>query len=171
MTSSGWVKNWRSIDGNPVLDDHDIKSIFQELIRLAAWEDCEVWCERSKRFVALKMGQCIVSQRSFVRKNCSYKRVRTIFERLEKGRMIGAQGGAHRSVITICNYAKCQDMDDQKGAHSDADGAQQGRTLRDKEGEEGKEGKKREEKKERESASADPGPLNPISFPKLLKSG
>jgi len=120
------------------------KAIFEELVRKAAWEDCEVWNDRARSVVKLKRGQALVSVREMAGGDCSYQNLRTIFQMLENQRMIITESNAHGSIVTICNYEEYQSMDDYGNArvtHQLTHDQRTGNAPIDKEREESKEEK------------------------------
>ncbi len=70
-----------------------------------------------------------MSPRDLATKWTSYKRIRTILQVLKMGALIGADLGAGITIITICNYDKYQDTDE-NGAQQRAHRIKKGKNLK-----------------------------------------
>jgi hypothetical protein len=100
------------------------------LIEHAAWKDSTMPVG-SARFKVLR-GQIAVSVRYLaVKWQWSKSRVARFLDRLKSETMIGTENAGHASIITICNYAKYQDVRDSLGTLHGTDGGTDAGQTRD----------------------------------------
>lgn len=129
MPAKGYYLMYRGWMENAIFpaEPYTQREAFQWLIERAAWDDSIH--SVGQRRVPVKRGQLAIATRYLAEKwQWGKGKVDRFLKTLKNGAMIEAQSGADYTLITICNYRRYQDMDDEDGAQSGAPtGAQAGR--------------------------------------------
>lgn len=115
---SGWVRldrSWHKTDCLKQNEPFCERAAWVWLISNAAWKDTFRHGPKGE-LIEVKRGQIHVSLSSLETAfNWSKKKVRGFINRLESGHMVGTERAQSGTLITICNYAKYQDIDDSEG--------------------------------------------------------
>lgn len=114
MAEGGYVKLWRGWRDNPALDTPERRDAWIWMLEMACW--------KAKRFnikgktVELERGQFCASREQMAEAwGWSPSGVERFLSRLKTEQMIGRETGQGKSIITICNYSKYQDIPEQPG--------------------------------------------------------
>lgn len=137
---AGFIKLHRSAFSHPLLQDGERFRAFFWLVSEACWKPTKF--DRRGTTITLERGQICVSIRELAKAwKWSKSAVERFLTRLETETMIETTSGTARGVITICNYDKYQDRDEETGTVAGTlTGTDVGQLWDTKE--EGKEGKK-----------------------------
>ena len=139
---SGWIKLHRGWMDNPALGTPERKIAWLWLIENACWKETKV--DIKGRTHTLERGQMTYSIRYLSDAwGWSKTSVERFLDRLKTETMIGTASGTGQNVLTICNYAKYQDSDEQGGTASGTESGTGAGQERDKE-EKGKKERKKE---------------------------
>jgi hypothetical protein len=115
---SGWIRldrRWHNTDGIKQNEPFCERAAWVWLISNAAWKDT-VRHNHKGELVEVQRGQIHVSLTSLETVfRWSKKKVRGFLDRLETGHMVVAERAQSGTVLTICNYAKYQDVPDSEG--------------------------------------------------------
>lgn len=130
--ANGWLPLYREVYNPDSIFHRDpaARDIYQLLCAWANTQDGEA-CLR-KQGVLLKRGQLVTSEREIAAASgWSYKGARRVMAKLQKCGKIGAQKGAHGTIVTICNYDELYYFDRDEGrtegrAMGSTQGAQKG---------------------------------------------
>lgn len=139
---SGWIKLHRGWMDNPALTTPERKVAWLWLIENACWKETKV--DIKGRTETLQRGQMTFSIRFLADAwGWSKTSVERFLGRLKTETMIDTANGTGQNVITICNYFKYQDSDEDSGTASGTQSGTGAGQERDKE-EEGKKLRKKE---------------------------
>ena len=112
---AGYIKLWRGWRDNPVLRGKFCRtSAWVWLIEMACWKPTQF--DIKGKTVELERGQLCASREQMAKAwGWSPSAVERFLTRLQTEHMIERETGQGKSVITICNYAKYQDRNDEAG--------------------------------------------------------
>lgn len=111
---SGFIVMSREAIDHPLLRDGDQFRAWFWLVSKAVWKPTKF--DVNGRIVTLERGQLCVSIRQLAEAwGWSKSSVDRFLTRLKTETMIGTDNGTGRLVITICNYAKYQDVSERSG--------------------------------------------------------
>jgi hypothetical protein len=114
---SGFVCLHRDALDHPLLKDPARLGAWVWLFTRAAWKPTPF--DVNGKIITLERGQLCVSLRQLSDEwNWSKSTVERFLTRLKTETMIGTESGTGKMIITICNYAKYQDIPDEGGTAS-----------------------------------------------------
>jgi len=111
---SGFIAMYRQAFLHPILKDGDRFRAWFWLVANAAWKDTQH--DARGRTIEVKRGQICIGREHLAKEwNWSPSSVERFLTRLETEHMIERETGHGKSVITICNYEKYQEVPSETG--------------------------------------------------------
>ena len=148
---SGWVKIYRRILDNPAFRNEAEAMCFAWMVLRAQWRDTEV--RYKGRVIRLRRGELAISLRDMADDwEWSKSRCERFIDRLKTGTLTETRTETGVTIITICNYSKYQDPEDEAGTVAETEAGQD----RDTTGTQNKKGRIEETKKGGKRATALP---------------
>jgi hypothetical protein len=140
---AGYIKLWRDAFDHPLLRNGDRFRAFMWLVSEACWKGTKF--DVRGKTITLHRGQLCVSREQLADAwKWSPSAVERFLARLKTEQMIERSTGQGKSVITILNYDKYQDQENETGQPTEQQTGQKSDRNRTAK-EEGKEGKKEED--------------------------
>lgn len=132
MQTSGWVCSFRKIWESPLFEGNALRvGVWQWMVQMAVWKPTPF--RVGGQVIQLERGQFCASQAQICEKTgMTRKQLRNFLEELEAQNAVvtkRALGGAKgRTIITICNYDKYQDVAGVEGQEGGQRRAKEGPT-------------------------------------------
>lgn len=124
----GWYAVRRGITKHPIFHKKPERlAVWMWLLDNACWKDTQH--DIKGKTITVKRGQVCASERH-ISEECGvgYQVVRTLFKRLQDEHMINAEVTHGKNVITLCNYEKYQNVENNDNALTNAPVTQEQRT-------------------------------------------